>query len=54
RIDYIRKMTQYSPDELVFLDEVHKNDKTPQRFNGRAKNSAKELSLPGISELVTI
>jgi hypothetical protein len=32
RIDYMRKMAQYSPDELVFVDEVHKNDKTPQRF----------------------
>jgi hypothetical protein len=48
RIDYMRKMAQYSPDELVFLDEVRKNDKTPQRFNGHAKNPAKELSLPGI------
>jgi hypothetical protein len=50
-IDYMRKMAQYSPDGLVFLDEVHrdKNDRTPQRFNGRAKNSAKELSLPALN-----
>ncbi|KAG2048210.1 hypothetical protein BDR06DRAFT_984892 [Suillus hirtellus] len=34
-IDYMHKMAQYGPDELVFLNEVHKNDNTPQWLNGQ-------------------
>lgn len=39
----MRKMAQYGPDELVFLDEVHKNDKTPQRSNGCAKKGTRAV-----------
>ena len=37
RNDYIERMAQYDPDELGFIDETSKNDKTPARSRGRSK-----------------
>ena len=37
RNDYIERMAQYVPDELGFIDETSKNDKTPARSRGRSK-----------------
>src|SRR5271168_4370906 len=33
---FIHKMAQYEPEELGFLDETSKNNKTPSRRRGRA------------------
>ena len=37
RNDYMRQMAQYSPDQLGFIDETSKNDKTPSRRYGRGR-----------------
>lgn len=37
RNDYMRRMAQYSPEQLGFLDETSKNDKTPGRRYGRGR-----------------
>jgi len=37
RNDYIERMAQYEPDELGFIDEISKNDKTPARSRGHSK-----------------
>lgn len=37
RADYIREMAQYSTDQLGFLDEVSKDERTKQRRKGRAR-----------------
>jgi len=37
RNDYMRHMARYSPEQLGFLDETSKNDKTPGRRYGRGK-----------------
>jgi transposase len=36
RMAFIHKMAQYEPEELGFLDETSKNNKTPNRSHGRA------------------
>ena len=36
RMAFIHKMAQYEPEELGFLDETLKNNKTPSRHHGRA------------------
>jgi transposase len=36
RMQFIHKMSQYEPEELGFLHETSKNDKTPRRSHGRA------------------
>ncbi|EIM83126.1 uncharacterized protein STEHIDRAFT_42801, partial [Stereum hirsutum FP-91666 SS1] len=38
RADYIRRIGQYSPVCLVFLDEVSKNDRVYARLWGRARS----------------
>nr|GAT45666.1 predicted protein [Mycena chlorophos] len=35
RNDYIREISQYTPEQLGFIDETSKNDKTPNRKRGR-------------------
>jgi len=37
RNDYIAHISQYEPEEVGFLDETAKNDKTATRANGHAK-----------------
>lgn len=37
RNDFMRQMAQYSPDQLGFIDETSKNDKTSGRRYGRGK-----------------
>jgi hypothetical protein len=37
RNDYMRRMAKYSPEQLGFLDETSKNDKTPGRRYGRGR-----------------
>jgi transposase len=37
RADFIRHMAQYSPEELGFLDEVHKDERTLGRRFGQSK-----------------
>jgi transposase len=37
RIDFIRRMAQYTPEELGFLDEVSKDERTVGRQWGRSK-----------------
>jgi transposase len=37
RNDYMRHMAMYSPEQLGFLDETSKNDKTPGRRYGRGR-----------------
>ncbi|KAJ7598092.1 hypothetical protein C8J56DRAFT_1000119 [Mycena floridula] len=41
RNDYIRQMAQYTADQLGFLDETSKNDKTPARIYGRSKKGTR-------------
>lgn len=33
----MRQMAEYKPDQLGFLDETSKNEKTPARRRGRAR-----------------
>ena len=35
-MEFIHKMSQYEPEEIGFLDETSKNNKTPSRSRGRA------------------
>lgn len=37
RNDFLRRMANYTPEQLGFLDETSKNEKTIARRNGRAK-----------------
>ena len=37
RNDFIHRMAQYDPQELGFIDETSKNDKTASRTHGRAR-----------------
>ena len=37
RADYVREMAQYSTDQLGFLDEVSKDERTKQRSRGRSR-----------------
>lgn len=41
RNDYMRSMAQYTPEQLGFLDETSKNDKTIARRNGRGKKGTR-------------
>ncbi|KIJ99236.1 hypothetical protein K443DRAFT_102590 [Laccaria amethystina LaAM-08-1] len=41
RNDYIARISQYEPEEVGFLDETAKNDKTAARANGRAKKGCR-------------
>jgi transposase len=37
RADFVGRMAQYSPEELGFLDETSKDDRTPSRHFGRSR-----------------
>ena len=37
RADFIERVTQYTPEQLGFLDEVSKDERTPSRRSGRSK-----------------
>ncbi|KAJ3502708.1 hypothetical protein NLJ89_g8762 [Agrocybe chaxingu] len=37
RADYIRTISQYAPEELGFIDEFSKDERTLQRRRGRSK-----------------
>lgn len=41
RNDYMRTMAQYTPEQLGFLDETSKNEKTIARRNGRGKKGTR-------------
>jgi len=43
RADFIRQMAQYAPEELCFLDEVHKDERTLYRRRGRAKKGKRAV-----------
>jgi hypothetical protein len=43
RADFIRQMGQYSADELGFLDEFSKDERTSQRRRGRAKKGKRAV-----------
>lgn len=43
RNQYIERMAQYDPDELGFIDETSKNDKTPARSYGRSKKGGRAI-----------
>jgi transposase len=34
RYDFVRKMARYAPQQLGFIDETSKNDRTPARLRG--------------------
>lgn len=41
RAAYLARVGQYSPDQLGFIDETSKDDRTPGRRNGRAKKGCR-------------
>jgi transposase len=41
RADFIRRMAMYTPDQLGFLDETSKNERTLHRRRGRARRNAR-------------
>lgn len=43
RNDFIRRMAQYDPQELGFIDETSKNDKTATRSHGRARKGRRAV-----------
>lgn len=43
RNEYISHMARYSPEELGFLDETSKNEKTAARSRGRAKKGCRAV-----------
>jgi transposase len=43
RADFIRQMAQYAPEELCFLDEVHKDERTLIRRRGRARKGKRAV-----------
>ncbi|KAJ7155273.1 hypothetical protein C8R46DRAFT_910685 [Mycena filopes] len=43
RINYVGKISQYPAHFLGFLDETSKNDKTPGRWQGRAKKGKRAV-----------
>lgn len=43
RADFIRQMAQYAPEELCFLDEVHKDERTLIRRYGRARKGKRAI-----------
>jgi transposase len=47
RADFIRQMGQYSADEIGFLDEFSKDERTIQRRRGRAKRG-KRAAMRGV------
>jgi transposase len=47
RADYMRRMAQYTPDELCFIDETSVDERTSFRRHGRAKKSQR-ASMRGV------
>jgi transposase len=47
RADFMRRMAHYTSDELCFIDETSKDDRTPFRRHGRAKKS-RRASMRGV------
>jgi len=43
RNDYIERMAQYDPDEIGFIDETSKNDKTPARSQECSKKGCRAI-----------
>lgn len=43
RADFIRRMAQYEPEELGFLDETSKDERTTGRKNGRSKKGTRAM-----------
>lgn len=43
RADFIRRMAEYSPEQLGFLDEVSKDERTPFRARGRSKRGTRAV-----------
>jgi transposase len=43
RADYIRHMAQYSPEQLGFLDEVSKDERTSSRLLGRSMKGTRAV-----------
>lgn len=43
RADYIRHMAQYSPEQLGFLDEVSKDERTATRARGRSNKGSRAV-----------
>jgi len=43
RADYIRHMAQYSPEQLGFLDEVSKDERTSARSRGRSRKGTRAV-----------
>jgi hypothetical protein len=41
--DFVHKMAQYAPDELVFLDEVSKDKRTLHRRRGRSRKGKRDV-----------
>jgi transposase len=39
--DFVRRMAQYSPEEIGFLDEMSKDERTPGRRYGRSKKGTR-------------
>lgn len=43
RADYMRHIAQYSPEQLGFLDEVSKDERTSARARGRSKKGTRAI-----------
>lgn len=43
RADYMRHMARYSPEQLAFLDEVSKDERTSARLRGRSRKGTRAV-----------